>query len=103
YYDVTETVTETRATASDPGRILSGGAMTLTGTVTNDKSQIAAGGALSVVGPAIDNIGAAGTRTVAREGSMTLSTEGNGRRRETTGRYQETLASQPIEVPVGTS
>ncbi|MBR8657611.1 hypothetical protein KDH83_30280, partial [Achromobacter sp. Marseille-Q0513] len=103
YYDVTETVTETRATASDPGRILSGGAMTLTGTVTNDKSQIAAGGALSVVGPGIDNIGAAGTRTVARAGSMTLSTEGNGRRRETTGRYQETLASQPIEVPVGTS
>ena len=49
YYQVNETVTETRTLSTDPGKILSGGSMTLTGTVTNDKSQIAAG-ALSVVG-----------------------------------------------------
>ena len=45
-YEVDELVTETRTLTSDPGRILSGGAMTLAGAVTNDKSQIAAGGAL---------------------------------------------------------
>ena len=44
-YEVDELVTETRTLTSDPGRILSGGAMTLAGAVTNDKSQIAAGGA----------------------------------------------------------
>ena len=46
YYQVNETVTETRTLSTDPGKILSGGSMTLTGTVTNDKSQIAAGGAV---------------------------------------------------------
>ena len=40
-YEVDELVTETRTLTSDPGRILSGGAMTLAGAVTNDKSQIA--------------------------------------------------------------
>ena len=56
-YEVDELVTETRTLTSDPGRILSGGAMTLAGAVTNDKSQIAAG-ALVVQGPDIENIGA---------------------------------------------
>ncbi|WP_423191105.1 hypothetical protein, partial [Achromobacter insolitus] len=64
YYQVQETVSETRSLSSDPGKILSGGAMTLTGAVANDKSQIAAGGALTVAGPAIHNIGAGGERII---------------------------------------
>ncbi|MFY2028824.1 hemagglutinin repeat-containing protein [Achromobacter xylosoxidans] len=103
YYIVTETVTETRTTTSDPAKILSGGDMTLTGAVTNDKSQIAAGGALSVQGPAIVNIGAAGTRTITRTGTQIFTDEHGRRRRETRSPYNETMAAEPMELPVGTS
>lgn len=103
YYQVNETVTETRTLSSDPGKILSGGAMTLAGTVTNDKSQIAAGGALHVAGPAIHNIGAGGQRTVVREGVATLSQPRSSYRYETSVPYTAKLAAQGIELPVGTS
>ncbi|WP_063580937.1 hemagglutinin repeat-containing protein [Achromobacter ruhlandii] len=108
YYRVNETVVETRTVSSDPGQILSGAAMTLTGSVTNDKSRIAAGGALTVVGPAINNIGASGTRTVTREGVMTLSFEKQRHARKSTRwessrPYTSTLAAEAIEVPVATA
>ncbi|WLW64073.1 hemagglutinin repeat-containing protein [Achromobacter aegrifaciens] len=103
YYRVQETVTETRTLSSDPGKILSGGAMTLTGAVTNDKSQIAAGGTLSVNGPAINNIGAGGERTITRTGTMTVTQARSRDRKEYSSAYNATLAGQPIELPVGTS
>ncbi|WP_454669942.1 two-partner secretion domain-containing protein [Achromobacter kerstersii] len=103
YYQVNETVTETRTLSSDPGKILSGGAMTLAGSVTNDKSQIAAGGALHVAGPAINNIGAGGQRTVTRQGTATVSQARSKDRKEYSSPYTATLAGQAIELPVGTS
>ena len=103
YYQVNETVTETRTLSTDPGKILSGGSMTLTGTVTNDKSQIAAGGALSVVGPNINNIGAGGERVITRVGTATVTQEAVQGRKEYSSDYNVTLAGQPIELPVGTS
>ncbi|WP_158658300.1 hemagglutinin repeat-containing protein [Achromobacter sp. AONIH1] len=108
YYKVTESISETRTLTSDPGKILSGGAMSLTGAVTNDKSQIAAGGTLSVAGPEINNIGAGGTRTITRVGQQTYTVEtrshrGGKIRESSTTDYNRTLAGQPIEVPVGTS
>ena len=103
YYQVNETVTETRTLSTDPGKILSGGSMTLTGTVTNDKSQIAAGGALSVVGPNINNIGAGGERVITRVGTATVTQERSKGRKEYSSDYNVTLAGQPIELPVGTS
>ncbi len=103
YYRVQETVTETRTLSSDPGKILSGGSMTLTGAVTNDKSQIAAGGALTVTGPAINNIGAGGVRTITRTGTMTETQARSRDRKEFSSAYNATLAGQPIELPVGTS
>jgi filamentous hemagglutinin len=102
-YEVQETVTETRTLSSDPGKIVSGGSMTLVGTVTNDKSQIAAGGALSVSGPAINNIGAGGERTVTRVGTATVSQPSGRDRKEYSSDYQQTLAAESIELPVGTS
>ena len=102
YYQVNETVTETRTLSTDPGKILSGGSMTLTGTVTNDKSQIA-GGALSVVGPNINNIGAGGERIITRVGTATVTQERSKGRKEYSSDYNVTLAGQPIELPVGTS
>ncbi len=102
YYRVTETVTETRTTLSDPARILAGGAMRLNGEVINDKSRIAAGGDLAVEGPAVRNIGASGQRVVTREGTATYSRTRGDRRRETTVPYVATLSSESVEVPVGT-
>ncbi len=103
YYIVTETATETRTTVTDPAKILSGRDMALTGAVTNDKSQIAAGGVLSVQGPAIVNIGAAGTRTITRAGTQVFTDEHGRRRTESRSSYNETMAAEPIELPVGTS
>ncbi|WMD21208.1 hemagglutinin repeat-containing protein [Achromobacter seleniivolatilans] len=103
YYDVHETVTETRTLSSDPGKILSGGAMALSGTVTNDKSQIAAGGTLSVAGPAINNIGAGGERIITRTGTATVTQARSSDRKEFSSPYQVTLAGESIELPVGTS
>ncbi|WP_187639880.1 two-partner secretion domain-containing protein [Achromobacter insolitus] len=103
YYQVQETVSETRTLSSDPGKILSGGAMTLTGAVANDKSQIAAGGALTVAGPAIHNIGAGGERIITRVGTATVTQARSRDRQEYTSAYRNTLAGQPIELPVGTS
>ncbi|WP_162259901.1 hemagglutinin repeat-containing protein [Achromobacter sp. Root83] len=103
YYQVDETVTETRTVSSDPAKILSGGSMTLTGTVTNDKSQIAAGGTLSVAGPAINNIGAGGERIITRIGTLTVTQARDRDRKDTTSAYTQTLAAESIELPVGTS
>ncbi|MFD4840497.1 hemagglutinin repeat-containing protein [Achromobacter sp. NPDC058515] len=104
YYQVNETVWETRTVSSDPGKILSGGSMTLTGSTTNDKSQIAAGGALAVSGPDINNIGAGGVRSITREGTATVTQRRREYHREYyTEAYSRTLAAEPIELPVGTS
>ncbi len=102
YYRVTETVTETRTTSSDPARILAGGAMRLNGEVINDKSRIAADGDLAVEGPAVRNIGASGQRVITREGTATYTQARRSHRRETTVPYVATLASDSAEVPVGT-
>ncbi|MEB3100038.1 filamentous hemagglutinin, partial [Achromobacter sp. D10] len=95
YYQVQETVSETRTLSSDPGKILSGGAMMLTGAVANDKSQIAAGGALTVAGPAIHNIGAGGERIITRVGTATVTQARSRDRQEYTSAYRNTLAGQP--------
>ena len=96
-YEVDELVTETRTLTSDPGRILSGGAMTLAGAVTNDKSQIAAGGALVVQGPDIENIGAqagAPWRSKARprtpSPAAATSAAAPGRLKPSSARYRTT-------------
>ncbi|WP_162876242.1 hemagglutinin repeat-containing protein [Achromobacter insuavis] len=104
YYYLDETVTETQTLSSDPGKILTGGAMTLAGTVINDKSQIAAGGALSVQGPAIQNIGAGGVRITTRVGTQTHTYPGRkNHRKEDHSSYRRTASEEPIEVPVGTA
>ncbi|WP_238914667.1 hypothetical protein, partial [Achromobacter insolitus] len=85
---VQETVSETRTLSSDPGKILSGGAMMLTAAVANDKSQIAAGGALTVAGPAIHNIGAGGERIITRVGTATVTQARSRDRQEYTSAYR---------------
>ncbi|MFZ3119486.1 MAG: filamentous hemagglutinin N-terminal domain-containing protein [Variovorax sp.] len=56
YWDYTKTSSTPVLQTSAPGRILSGGSMTLSvGSGTNDMSQILAGGALKVLGGSITN------------------------------------------------
>ncbi|MBB3212347.1 filamentous hemagglutinin [Herbaspirillum sp. Sphag1AN] len=55
--DYTETTHKAQVTSTDPGRIASGGAMTLNAStqLLNDNSNILAGGALNVTGTAVNN------------------------------------------------
>ena len=63
-YEFNRAANETQVAASDPGRILSGGAMTIDAdTLTNDKSHIVAGGALNGAIGTLANLEASGTRT----------------------------------------
>lgn len=69
-YDVTHTEYETQVTSSAPGRIISGGSMTLRGDeLISDKSQILAGGALLGDLGNLRNIDAFGEYRVHEEGT----------------------------------
>ncbi|MFY1958669.1 hemagglutinin repeat-containing protein [Achromobacter xylosoxidans] len=103
YYKVEEVVMESRTLSTDPAKIIVGGAATFTGTVTNDKSRIVAGGTLSVVGPAINNLGAEGVRSIERTG-IEVRTVGKGQdRNESTSDYKDVVAPQRIELAVASS
>ncbi|MFY1955294.1 hemagglutinin repeat-containing protein [Achromobacter xylosoxidans] len=103
YYKVEEVVMESRTLSTDPAKIIVGGAATFIGTVTNDKSRIVAGGTLSVAGPAINNLGAEGVRSIERTG-IEVRTVGKGQdRNESTSDYKDVVAPQRIELAVASS
>ncbi len=58
--DYIQTVAKTVVTSSDPGQIMSGNNMTLSGNVTNDKSTMIAGGTLGGQVGDLNNIGVDG-------------------------------------------
>jgi len=104
FYEVNETVSETRTTSSDPARIIAGGNATLIGKVVNDKSQIIAGGTLAVSGPAIENIGAVGERRVEGTGRMTYTAPSGGTKRDFKSEaYSAVVSSSPIELAVASA
>ena len=69
--DYTETTYEAQVTNSDPGRITSGGAMTLNVShqLVNDNSQILAGGALNITGTSVNNQARQVSVDITRNGS----------------------------------
>ncbi len=69
YYDYTATTSSTHVISSLPGRILSGGNMTLLGNVTNSDSQIIAGGNLDVSGATLQNLSSPGEQVISYSGS----------------------------------
>ena len=71
---LTSTKTHTEVATTAPGQILSGGNMSLSGTVTNQDSQIVAGGTLSISGPAVNNIATQGEQRTDYSGT-TMYTE----------------------------
>ncbi|CAG0976103.1 filamentous hemagglutinin [Methylophilaceae bacterium] len=69
FYDYTATTSSTHVISSLPGRILSGGNMTLLGNVTNSDSQIIAGGDLDVSGATLQNLSSPGEQVISYSGS----------------------------------
>lgn len=71
FRDYNQSVPSATITSSAPGRILSGGAMTLNArdALLNDQAQIVAGGALNITGRAVDNRGRSITVNAQRTGT----------------------------------
>src|SRR5450830_1696562 len=69
--DYTETSYKAQVTSTDPGRIASGGAMTLNAgsQLLNDNSNILAGGALNITGTAVNNQALQVTTNTVRNGN----------------------------------
>ncbi|WP_320727831.1 hemagglutinin repeat-containing protein [Enterobacter sp. 118C5] len=71
-YSYTRTIEEEVIAESDPGKILSGGQMTISADhVLNDKSQIVAGGTLGIFADTVDNFMPEGSRWITDAGSVT--------------------------------
>lgn len=99
-YEVTRTEYETQVTQSAPGRILSGGQMTLLGDdLVNDKSQILAGGALRGDLDRLRNIDAFGEYRVHEEGTSqyTYSRWRGGFRRYHERKWDGKIAYRPAD------
>ena len=101
YYEVTQITTETGVTQSDPGKIIVGGNARLVGNVQNDKSQIIAGGALNAEGGTLANVGAEGSRTVQRAGTMVYTYEKRDSRRYDRSPYGVTVSVEKIDAGLG--
>nr|WP_024965370.1 hemagglutinin repeat-containing protein [Pantoea sp. IMH] len=70
-YDYTRTTEEEVIKESDPGKILSGGNLSIRADqVLNDKSQIVAGGTLGIVAESVNNVMPQGSRRITDEGSV---------------------------------
>ena len=99
-YDVTHTEYETQVASSTPGRIISGGNMTLRGDeLINDKSQILAGGALLGDLGNLRNIDAFGEYRVHEEGTSqyTYSRWRGGFKRYHERKWDRKIAYRPAD------
>ncbi|WP_282261247.1 hemagglutinin repeat-containing protein [Stenotrophomonas sp. PS02301] len=99
-YDVTHTEYETQVASSAPGRIISGGNMTLRGDeLINDKSQILAGGALLGDLGNLRNIDAFGEYRVHEEGTSqyTYSRWRGGFKRYHERKWDRKIAYRPAD------
>ena len=85
-YRYTRTTTETQVVASDPGKIVAGGAMTINAqALVNDNSRIQAGGALAANVTTLDNRELSGTRTSTDAGTVTSYWRDRRKGRDRTG------------------
>jgi filamentous hemagglutinin family protein len=101
YWDYTKTSSTPVLQSSAPGRILSGGAMTLSvGSGTNDMSQILAGGALAVQGGTITNHNDTVAAEATESGTTVHSYVKSGGTFGSSSRRQETT---PYDITVSTT
>ena len=68
-YQGTKRFYETRVISSNPGQILSGGDMAITGSVNNSDSQIIAGGHLDILGATVSNLNTKGQTITSYNGT----------------------------------
>ncbi|HTN65155.1 MAG TPA: S-layer family protein, partial [Burkholderiaceae bacterium] len=85
-YGYYRTATETKVLSSDPGQILSGGAMALTAdSLLNDKSRVIAGGTLTGNIGTLTNTEVPGERTITDSGAVTSYWRDYQKGRDSTG------------------
>ena len=94
------TRTEDTVTASAPGRLIAGGALSTTGVVNNDKSQIVAGGDYNGHGPQTINGAALGTRTTIGRGTATYTHKRRHRDWLTPRPVEHVLERETIQLPI---
>lgn len=70
FFDYTATTHITEVITSNPGQLLSGADMTITGNLSNDDSQIIAGGTLTQQGGALLNRSTEGIRSTSYNGTV---------------------------------
>lgn len=105
-YNYTRTIEEEVIAESDPGKILSGGQMTISANhVLNDKSQIVAGGTLGISADSVDNIMPEGSRWITDAGSVThysrKTKKGGDSQGKSTSDYLPPVVIQSITLSPG--
>jgi filamentous hemagglutinin len=96
-----QTTTEDSVTYSAPGQIVSGGNLSINGSLNNDKSQIAAGGDFNGTGPQTINADALGSKQTIAQGTISASTaQGGGRQWTSDQPYSKTLDSEVVNLSI---
>lgn len=105
-YNYTRTIEEEVIAESEPGKILSGGQMTISANhVLNDKSQIVAGGTLGIFADTVDNVMPEGSRWITDAGSVThysrKTKKGGDSQGKSTSDYLPPVVIQSITLSPG--
>lgn len=105
-YRYTRTIEEEVIKESDPGKIFSGGRLSISaGHVVNDKSQIVAGGTLAIAANTLDNVIPEGSRWISDEGTVThysrKSSKGSDSQHTSTSDYVPPTVIQSITLRPG--
>ena len=105
-YHYTRTTEEEVIKESDPGKILSGGNLSIRADrVLNDKSQIVAGGTLGIAADSVDNVMPEGSRWISDEGSVIhysrKTHKGGDEQRKSTSEYGPPVVIQSITLKPG--
>lgn len=96
-----QTTTEDSVTNSTPGQILSGGDLSINGSLNNDKSQIAAGGDFNGTGPQTINADALGVKRTIAQGTITSSVaQGGGRKWSSAQPFSKTLMDETVNLSI---
>ncbi|MCT4716623.1 hemagglutinin repeat-containing protein [Enterobacteriaceae bacterium H18W14] len=105
-YQYTRSIEEEVIKESDPGKILSGGHMSISaGHVLNDKSQIVAGGTLGIAADTVENVMPEGSRWITDEGQVThysrKTSKGGDSQKKSTSDYVPPTVIQSITLRPG--
>ncbi|GAB3626222.1 hypothetical protein [Pandoraea terrae] len=102
-YEYTRVVTTPVVVSSDPGKMSSGGAMTIEAdVVTNDKSRIVAGGPLSIAAREVQNIEVAGEQVETDSGVATRYWRNRRRGSDEQHAAQAAYEPAPLSASCGT-